>query len=174
HGGFVNVYSEAGKGSLFKVYIPTVGQIALTEGRSADVEMPRGRGETILVVDDEAAIREITKGTLEAFGYSALVASDGTEAIALYAQHQAKIAVVLTDMMMPYMDGVATIRALKRINPVVKVVACSGLAANGKTVEIGTLEATAFLTKPYTAQSLLKVLARVLRGESSAESSGGE
>ncbi|MGH9765036.1 MAG: hybrid sensor histidine kinase/response regulator, partial [Blastocatellia bacterium] len=169
HGGFVNVYSEMGKGSRFKVYLPAAREGMTAETGKSDADMPQGRGELVLVVDDEAAIREITKGTLEAFGYSVLVAADGTEAIALYAQNQTKIAVVLTDMMMPYMDGAATIRALKRINPSVKVIASSGLAANGKTVEAGTTEATDFLTKPYTAQSLLKVLNRVLtRGASRA------
>ena len=80
-----------------------------------------------MVVDDEAAIREITRSTLERFGYQVVLASDGAEALALYAQRRAEIAVVITDIMMPILDGVATIHALRRINPDVKVIAASGL-----------------------------------------------
>ena len=79
--------------------------------------LPRGNGETVLVVDDEASILTITSQTLQAFGYRVLTATDGAEAVAIYAQHKNEIAVVLTDMMMPIMDGPATIRALMRINP---------------------------------------------------------
>jgi len=78
------------------------------------------------VVDDEESIRLITKATLEAFGYKTLLAADGTEAIALYVSRREEVAVVVTDMLMPYMDGPATIRALGRINPLVKIIATSG------------------------------------------------
>ncbi len=117
-----------------------------------------GRGELILVVDDEIAIREIAKGTLEAYGYRALTAADGTEAVALYAQHKDEIKVVLTDMMMPYMDGVATIRALRKMNPNVKIIASSGLTENSRAIEGVKM----FLPKPYTAETLLNALAEVL------------
>jgi CheY-like chemotaxis protein len=84
-----------------------------------------------LVVDDEASILTITSQTLQAFGYRVLTATDGADAVAVYAQHKNEIAVVLTDMMMPVMDGPATIRALMRINPAIKIIAASGLNANG-------------------------------------------
>ncbi len=77
-------------------------------------DLPLGNGELILVVDDEESIREITRGTLETFGYTVLTASDGTEALALYADKKNEIAVVLTDMVMPFMDGPATIRVLRK------------------------------------------------------------
>ena len=83
------------------------------------------------MVDDEASILAITSQTLQAFGYRVLTATDGADAVAVYAQHQDEIAVVLTDMMMPVMDGAATIHALMRINPTIKIVAASGLNANG-------------------------------------------
>ena len=93
----------------------------------------------ILVVDDEAAIREITRSTLEAFGYNALTASDGTEAVALYAQNRDRIKVVLTDMMMPYLDGVATIRALQKVDPKVRIIGSSGLADSEKASEAASV-----------------------------------
>ena len=111
----------------------------------------------------EESIREITRGTLEAFGYTVLTASDGTEALALYADRKNDIAVVLTDMVMPVMDGPATIRALHRMNPQLRIIAASGLTANNKPGE-GPLEGvTLFLSKPYTAEKLLHALAQTLR-----------
>lgn len=125
--------------------------------------MPVGNNELVLVVDDEESIREITKGTLETFGYRVLTASDGTEAIALYAENKEDIHVVLTDMMMPFMDGPATIRALQRLNPQVKIIAASGLAANDKAAEAASVGVKTFLPKPYTAEKLLTALAELLR-----------
>ena len=116
----------------------------------------------ILVVDDEEAIRQITKGTLETFGYRVLTAGDGTEAVALYAENRGEIMAVLTDMMMPFMDGLATIRALQRMNPRVKVIAASGLTGNGQSAEAEAAGVKTFLAKPYTAEKLLKTLAELL------------
>jgi len=161
HAGFINVYSELDKGTQFKIYLPAA-DTPFTVGK-ADLSgaMPYGDGELILVVDDEIAIREITKGTLEAYGYRALTASDGTEAVAIYAQHKDDIKIVLTDVMMPYMDGPLTIRALKKLNPQVKIIASSGLPENIKLGEVnGSVKR--FLPKPYTAEKLLATLREVL------------
>ncbi|HSF22671.1 MAG TPA: ATP-binding protein, partial [Blastocatellia bacterium] len=162
HGGFVNVYSEPGRGTQFRVYFPAAESSLTTQTREERPNVPYGRGELVLVVDDEAAIREITRTTLENFGYTALTASDGTEAVALYAQNRDSIGVVLTDMMMPYLDGTATIRALQKINPTVKVIASSGLADDGKATEAADLGVKTFLSKPYTAEDLLNAIAEVL------------
>lgn len=106
-------------------------------------------------------IRQITKGTLETFGYRVLTASDGTEALAQYATNR-NVAVVITDLVMPFMDGVATIRALRRLDRAVKIICTSGLTEDRRAVTITRAEANAFLPKPYTAKQLLKVLAQVL------------
>jgi PAS domain S-box-containing protein len=164
HGGFVNVYSEPGKGTQFRAYFPAVESLLTTQAREERADVPLGHGELVLVVDDESAIREITRSTLETFGYTALTASDGTEAVALYAQNKAAIDVVLTDMMMPYLDGTATIRALQKINPSVRVIASSGLADDGKAAEAAALGVKIFLSKPYTAEELLNALADTLAG----------
>jgi PAS domain S-box-containing protein len=163
HGGFINVYSELHKGSQFAVYLPALDMPGTFDAAAAQTDLPLGNGELVLVVDDEDSIREITRGTLETFGYTVLTASDGTEALAVYADKKNEIAVVLTDMVMPFMDGPATIRALQRMNPNVKIIAASGLGTGHRAGE-GLLEGVSvFLNKPYTAEKLLKTLAEVLR-----------
>ena len=163
HGGFINVYSEVGRGTQFTIHIPAAAFDQITQHDRESVELPTGDNELILVVDDEMAILEITRGTLEMHGYRALTASDGTEAVALYAQHKDEIKVVLTDMMMPYMDGPATIRALQKLNPRVKIIASSGLTETARMAEVSNGGVSRFLTKPYTAEKLLETVAEVLK-----------
>src|SRR5262249_47829784 len=126
-------------------------------------DLPVGHGQLILVVDDEEAIREITRSTLETFGYQVLTANDGTEAVALYAERKNDIAVVLTDMLMPFMDGSATIRALQKMNPDVRIIAASGLPAGPRAGTAALEGFKMFLNKPYTAEKLLLALAQILR-----------
>jgi CheY-like chemotaxis protein len=163
HGGFINLYSEEGKGTKFRIYIPATGTAPNVVAASEEAELPMGNGELILVIDDEAAIREITKETLKAHGYKAMTASDGAEGVALFAENKKKIKVVITDIMMPVMNGTAAILALKKINPDVKIIATSGLTTKGQITTPTDSNVQAFLTKPYTAEKLLKILAAALR-----------
>jgi PAS domain S-box-containing protein len=163
HEGIINVYSEPGKGTTFKVYLPAV-DTSPRGGKqtSSKVNLVRGKGETILLVDDEASIIAITTKTLQSFGYRVLTAGDGAEGVAIYAANQNAIAVVITDITMPVMDGVAMIHALRRINPEVKVIAASGLNSNGSANRVAIPGVKHFLTKPYTAETLLRVLRSIL------------
>ncbi|MGC8653891.1 MAG: hybrid sensor histidine kinase/response regulator [Candidatus Kryptoniota bacterium] len=155
HEGFINVYSEPGMGTTFRIYLPAYIGSEKVAVEEEEFNLT-GRGELILLVDDEKAILEITRVTLESNGYSVITAGDGTEAVAIYVQRRDEISVVVTDMMMPFMDGPSTIRALKKINPEVKIIAVSGLKASE---EKGVLPSDVkFLMKPYTAQRLLQVL----------------
>ena len=161
HGGFIDVHSEVGVGTQFKVFLPAVEAKEVLPQSNGKV--PRGNGELILIVDDEAAICETTKTTLETYGYHVLMACDGVEAVAKYAQHQQEIGAVLMDIMMPSMDGAMATRAIQQINPSVKIIAVSGLISNEQiTNDMGAIVQT-FLPKPYTAELLLKTLYRVLR-----------
>jgi PAS domain S-box-containing protein len=160
HGGFVKVDSTVGKGSQFQVYLPAVESTQTQQAE--DIELPTGHGELILVVDDEAPIREITKTLLETHNYKVLTASNGIEAIALYAEHHDEINLVLTDMMMPSMDGLTTIHTLQKMNPQIEIVAVSGLASNRQVAEASGTSVKTFLAKPYTANELLKTLHEVI------------
>lgn len=162
HGGFIGLYSEPNKGSQFKVYLPASVNPAVIPENLRESPPPSGDGELILVVDDEEPIRTVTQKTLERFNYRVLLASNGAEAVAAYAKHNSQIAVVLTDMAMPIMDGPAAIIALRTLNPDVKIIGCSGHASVdgiAKALGSGLLE---FIPKPYTAETLLKALRLVL------------
>jgi two-component system cell cycle sensor histidine kinase/response regulator CckA len=162
HGGFINVYSEPSKGTRFSIYFPAIEDPNVVATEEPEREMPEGRGELILVVDDEANIRDVTEATLTRFGYRVVTAGDGTDALAAYAMKRDEIKLVLTDMAMPYMDGASLIRALKKITPDIKVIAMSGMISDGQSAELANLNVDTVIAKPFTAETLLKTLARVL------------
>ena len=161
HGGFMRVYSEPGSGTKFTVFLPANPEAGGTAPPTV-AEKPVGHGELILVVDDEASIRQITRQTLEAFGYRVLVATDGANAVVQYATRGADIAVVLLDMMMPIMDGSATIRVLRNLNPAVRIIAVSGLYSHERAAQAEALGIDEFLPKPFTADTLLTALRQCL------------
>lgn len=164
HGGFVSVYSEMGRGSVFKVYLLALETAELPKAVQKEIKLPSGNGELILVVDDEASIREITKETLQTVGYRVVEAGDGAEALAVYAENRKEISVVITDMAMPYLDGPTTIRALHKINSAIKIIAVSGRADAQTLDETTRSSVRELLHKPYTAETLLTALQHVLHG----------
>ncbi|HTI70354.1 MAG TPA: response regulator [Candidatus Limnocylindria bacterium] len=163
HGGFINVYSEVGKGTKFQVYFPAQATEAVMDKAAIEqASLPCGHGELVLVVDDEGSIRSVAQRTLERFGYRVLLACNGAEALALYAGRQQEVALVLTDMAMPIIDGAALVVALKAMNPKVKVICSSGLASNdgvAKALGAGVMH---FVPKPYTAEVILTTLRSAL------------
>ncbi len=162
HGGFILVNSEAGRGATFKIHLPAYLDASEETTDSVQVDFPRGHDELILVVDDEASIRTVTQQTLEAFGYRVVTVADGVDAVAVYAQRQSEIAAVITDMMMPVMDGPATIQVLVKINPAVKIIAASGLNGQAQIAKSGMPGVKDFLPKPYTTEAMLHTLAKLL------------
>lgn len=163
HGGFIKVYSQPGRGTSFKVYLPALVEARPVERGEAPSPLPFGHNELILVVDDEAAVRDITKQTLETFGYKVLIAANGIDAVSIYSSMSDRISLVLTDVAMPLMDGRSTLRALRKIDPNIKIVVASGL---GERERFGDQEEVqAYLTKPYHAESLERTLDEVLYPE---------
>jgi two-component system cell cycle sensor histidine kinase/response regulator CckA len=163
HGGFVRVRSEPGHGTRFSVYLPALQSSAQQPQVIEEQPLPRGDNELILIVDDEAAVREITRQTLNTHGYRSMLAADGAEAVTLYSKHMDEIAAVLTDMMMPVMDGTTTIQVLVKMNPKVRIIAASGVVSNGSRASAAESGARQFLPKPYTAETILRSLRHVLQ-----------
>jgi CheY-like chemotaxis protein len=163
HGGFIVVDSAPSKGTVFRVYFPAAHpERQELPAHTEDVDLPKGNGERILVIDDEPAIRKITYIILTKNGYEAFLASDGREAIELFKQHQDAIKVVVTDLMMPKMDGPATIRALREIRPDIKTITITGLGEESKMADAKAAGSDAFLNKPFTSEQLLLEIAHLL------------
>lgn len=165
HNGFIDVQSESGRGTRFTILLPAVAQVAASTAAIADKKpalSSEGGNERLLVVDDEASVRFTAKATLEHFGYQVMLAEDGREAVALYEQHRDKIAAVITDMAMPIMDGPATMQALRKLNPDVKLIASSG-HTNHETLSKATgFAPDFFLAKPYNIDALLEAVRGIL------------
>jgi PAS domain S-box-containing protein len=163
HGGFVQVRSQSGQGSRFTVYFPA------PEGQTAEVAaadsppVPLGRGELVLVADDEQSILKLAKHILETHGYRVLAANDGREALAIFARHRPAIRAVIIDLMMPNLDGPTAIRALRSHDPGLPILAVSGTSPNDNPLLGNKCGDISFLLKPFTVQSLLEAINAALR-----------
>jgi two-component system, cell cycle sensor histidine kinase and response regulator CckA len=159
HGGFITVKSELGQGTQFHIFLPAIDASIVTP--TLNPQYPLGQGELILVVDDEAQIRETLRLTLESYNYRVITANEGVAAIDTYLSHKGEISAILLDIMMPTMDGHSLIRALHQINPQAKLIAFSGTATRASLPPLNNIKA--FLAKPYTTQALLEVLYDVVQ-----------
>lgn len=161
HQGFINCYSEVGRGTTFKIYLPAV----IAENKSDEpvvTAMPRGGTETILLIDDEEFLRDLGKRILGRSGYTVLTAASGKEALNLYEREKGKISLVLLDLNMPEMGGKECLEELLRINPGVKTLIASGFAANGQTKEAMATGARGLVAKPYDIRQMLQSVREVL------------
>ncbi len=162
HGGFVQVETEIGAGTTFRILLPAAEQTesAAPASRSMAPFLIRGRGELILVVDDESSIRELVTATLSQYGYRVLVAANGTEAMALYAPRMREIALVITDVSMPEMGGDELALALSRLNPSVRLLFMSGVA--GHLPDLARQPGAHVLTKPFPLDRLVTSVSKAL------------
>jgi PAS domain S-box-containing protein len=164
HGGFVRVYSVPGQGSTFAVYLPTYGSDADDTALLTETDMTfRGHGETILVVDDEAAVRNVLRAVLTKLNFKVLTASDGTAALVQVTEQQAKLRAVITDLHMPHMDGLSFVRVLKGRLPQTGIIVASGRLDEREENEFKKLGVSALLDKPFTQEKLVGALKTVFQ-----------
>jgi len=162
HGGFVTVESKPGEGTTFEVFMPATLS-AETAGAKAELRAaPQGRGELVLVVDDEPAILHMAAQVLRHGGYTVLTASNASEALHACEKHRASLRAVLTDIMMPFGDGRQLITMLCEQQGKLPIIAMSGLATGEFQQETLKRGARAFIRKPFAAEELLTRLATVL------------
>jgi len=173
HNGFIEVFTAVGRGSTFRIYLPAAEGAIPEGGTTPPRPLPPGKGELILVVDDERHIRDMTMTMLTRSGYRVLVAADGAEAAVVFAQRAAEIRLVITDLHMPNLDGAMLGRALRRINPGAKLLVVSGMSSSlGMRPDYKPEEfADAFLHKPFKPEALLAKVHELLRVDAAARSS---
>ena len=162
HKGFIHLATQEGRGTTIRVYLPAA-EVSGKE-RDSDSENPvaiRGNGELVLIVDDEVQIRDVAAATLAHFGYRVLIAKDGAEALAMFATRSNEIAVVITDMNMPNLDGAALANVVQQLKPTVKILAMSGLTSGARNSQMQRFAGT-FMLKPFKAEALLHAVNSLL------------
>jgi PAS domain S-box-containing protein len=163
HGGFLHVYSQPGKGSTFAVYLPAALEDGDTEHWAKAAAGFRGQGETVLFVDDEPDIRMVARGVLQHLNFKPLIAADGADGLIQVTQHRTELRVIITDLHMPHMDGLAFVREIRRMLPDIPIVLASGRMEAALAGEFKTLGVTNRLDKPFTEQQLAEALKTVLQ-----------
>jgi two-component system cell cycle sensor histidine kinase/response regulator CckA len=165
HQGFIELQTAVGKGTTFRINLPAAESDTATNHLAAPPFLPRGSGELLLLVDDEAANRDVTHATLARYGYRVLAASSGTEAVSLFIPRSDEIRLLITDLHMPNLDGASLTRILQRIKPGLKVLAISGLSSAPMDAATEKPEqfATDYLAKPFKPEALLVKVHKLLQ-----------
>jgi len=160
HGGFIDVYSEKGHGTTFNIYLRASAKEIIEEKKPSG-DILRGT-ETVLFVDDEAMIIEVTEELFKELGYKVLIARGGKEAIEIYEENKERIDIVILDMIMPDMSGGVTYDRMKEIDPDIKVLLSSGYSINGQATEILDRGCNGFIQKPFKMKELSQKLREIL------------
>jgi two-component system, cell cycle sensor histidine kinase and response regulator CckA len=164
HNGFITVNSTTGVGTKFTIYLPLAQSEELVPA-VAPVSLPRtGKGQLILVVDDEPSVLRSFELLLTRSGYRVIAVGKGESALTVFRQRGSEISLVLTDVMMPEMNGVTLITELRRMQPELKVIVTTGLAPEGKREELAALGITSVMPKPSSVPDILEAIDRELRG----------
>jgi CheY-like chemotaxis protein len=176
HDGFVRVNSRVGHGTTLEIYLRASPEATVVRTSDLEILPPRGHGELILVVDDEASVRAVVQQTLEMNGYRVVAAAEGNEALTLFARHRVEVKAVITDMMMPGMEGPALIRALRNLEPRLPILGMTGLGQRVGVKGIENLDLPNLLMKPFAGAKLLAALHEVIAAnpEVSGRADGSE
>jgi hypothetical protein len=154
-GGFVEIQTQENRGTEFKIYFPAIASPQVVETPEKEGTLPTGRGELLLIIDDEETIRELLKTTLESYGYRVVTAQNGLEGIARFREYSKEIKLLVTDTDMPHLDGMGAVRAIKELKPDVPVIVASGSKRDAAVLrEIDTM-GLKDLGKPYSLEQLL-------------------
>ncbi|MBW6521787.1 MAG: PAS domain S-box protein [Desulfoarculaceae bacterium] len=162
HNGYIKVYSEQGQGTVFKIYLPLSEAVALPDTKMEDVVTVKGGNETILVAEDDAALRKLTRIVLESFGYTVLTAEDGEDAITKFMENRESIRLVVLDMIMPKKSGKEVSVAIRKVSPEIKILFASGYTLEiimNKELTEGVFD---FIQKPFQSKDLLAKVREVL------------
>jgi CheY-like chemotaxis protein len=163
HKGFIDIKTEVRKGTEFRVFLPASEYLEGTETLAKVPVQPVGHNELILVIDDEEAICELVKMTLESYGYRAITAKNGVQGVALFAECKDEVQLVISDMDMPLMDGLTMISAMKNLKPDLPVIMASGSNHDTDFQRRNAAKDLTNLTKPYTLEQLLVAVDTVLK-----------
>jgi len=156
HDGFINIYSEPGNGTIFKIYLPEVSDIAHADKAGPEVSISlRGGTETVLVCEDDAALRKLAVNVLSHFGYRVIEAIDGQDAIEKFVAHKESIDLVFIDAIMPKKNGMQASNEMKVVCPDVKTIFASGYARDIFEGDNPFDENTTFIHKPYSPNDML-------------------
>jgi len=159
HGGFVQIYSVPGQGSTFSIYLPAEVSSAADTAVLPKVETTfRGHGETILVVDDEANVRQAARAVLTSLNFKVITADNGVEALVQVAEKRTELRAIITDLHMPNMDGLTFVRVLKSMLPEAGIIVASGRVEEREANEFTALGVVALLEKPFTQEKLEEAL----------------
>ena len=161
HNGHITVYSEVGKGTTFRVYLPAIDGEVETDVETTDI-MPAFGTETVLLVDDEDLVSDLGARILTKHGYTVLKAANGREALDLFKKERSQISLVILDLIMPEMGGTECLKELLKIDPQVNVLVASGYSADASVKETIQMGAKGFVTKPFRVKELLRDVRKVL------------
>ena len=163
HNGFIEVETQPGNGTQFRIHLPASPSVAPAEAQTHEMHLPTGHGELILMIEDEEAVRELTKTTLESYGYRVVTAQNGVQGIDRFKEHESEIRLLVTDTDMPYMDGMGAIRAIKELKPTLPVIIASGSKSDAEQLRQADVEQMKNLGKPYSLEQLLIAVSEGLR-----------
>jgi PAS domain S-box-containing protein len=162
HNGFISCTSDPGEGTIFKIYLPTLDrEVQVADEKEARAPIMKG-SETILLVDDEELIRDLVVQVLDESGYTVITAPDGKSGLKLYGEQQARIDLVILDLIMPEMGGRKCLAELLKMDPQVRVLIASGYALDGPAIEAIKAGARGHISKPYDIKEMLRVIREVL------------